>query len=138
VKDHIVDNIPVVGGLVRTVEAIAKGDWKGAAIGLGETLLDAALLVTTGGIGNLIKAGAKSGIKVAAKIIAKETGENIAQSAASETVSGAIGKPLPLWAEISLGVVVGIKPKDIGKKGKSGIKEGADEAGDAAAGKFTK
>src|SRR5690606_2569140 len=78
------------------------------------------------------------GIKVAAKIIAKETGENIAQSAASETVSGAIGKPLPLWAEISLGVVVGIKPKDIGKKGKSGIKEGADEAGDAAAGKFTK
>jgi len=103
VREHIIDNIPVVGGLVKAVEAIIEGDWKGAAMGFGEALLDGVLLVTTGGIGNIAKVAAKT----ATKIIAKETLENYVSGKVSDGLSDVGISPL---GQVALGVVLGIRP----------------------------
>ena len=120
VREHIIDNIPVVGGLVKAVEAIIEGDWKGAAMGFGEALLDGVLLVTTGGIGNIAKVGAKTAIK----IIAKETLENYVSGKVSDGLSDVGISPL---GQVALGVVLGINPG----KGKKPTFD-ADDLGDVS------
>lgn len=54
---------PVIGGLKYAYESFKKGDWVGVLTGVGEAVLDVALIVTTAGIGNAIKQSAKIGIK---------------------------------------------------------------------------
>jgi RHS repeat-associated protein len=107
--DNVVDNIPVVGGLVSAYKSFKDGDIKGALISLGEVALDIALFALTGGIGNIVKAGLKAGVKIGAKYIAKETAENYAQGKVNEQTEG---MGMPLWAEIAVGVTLGIKAKN--------------------------
>ena len=101
---------------MKTVEAIVEGDWKGAAMGFGEALLDGVLLVTTGGIGNIAKVGAKTAIK----IIAKETLENYVSGKVSDGLSDAGISPL---GQVALGVVLGIRPKGLLKKNVENFRE---------------
>lgn len=115
VYEKVVKNIPVVGGLANAIESFAEGDWKGGLIGLGEAALDGVLLVTTGGLGNL----AKTGVKGLAKVVFKETLENYVSGEVSEGMSDA---GVPGWAQVALGVTLGIKPK----KGKVPSKSGTD------------
>lgn len=88
-RRHIIDNIPIIGGLVNAVESISKGDWKGALLGLAEAVLDAVLLVATGGLGNIVKAGVKAGARALIRHIAKEVAENAAGTLATEALEDA-------------------------------------------------
>jgi len=103
--DKVTDYIPIVSGLKQTVKCLAVGDWSGAALGLGETVLDGVLLLTTGGVGNAIKAGSKVAIKVGAKILAKETGENAISSYISDGVTK-LG--VPGGVQMAAGILLGI------------------------------
>jgi hypothetical protein len=110
VTREVVSYIPVAGGLVHAVESALRGDWQGVASGLGEAALDAVLLVTTGGIGNLAKMGVKAGVN----IIAKQAVGNYVASNASEGVAE-LG--VPTGVQIAAGVLLGIhkKPKYLNK-----------------------
>jgi RHS repeat-associated protein len=122
-KENIIGNIPVVGGLVRMVESFAEGDILGGFIGLGEAILDGVLLVTTFGIGNLLKTGAKVG----AKYILRETLESYVQGEVSEGLSDA---GVPVWSQIVLGVGLGVR---VGKgKSTKGSLDSTESAADSA------
>ncbi len=100
--ENVAKNIPVVGGIINSIESFSEGDVLGGFLGIGEALLDGVLLVTTGGLGNL----AKAGLKTTGKIIAKETAENMTASA----VGGALGDDIPLGLQITAGLM-GVRPK---------------------------
>ncbi len=106
----IAEYVPVIGGIKHAVQSAMVGDWKGAAIGLGEAIVDGVLLVTTGGIGNIAKAGLKGGVKLGAKMLAKEMGENYASEKASD---GLAQLGLPGYLQVAAGVLLGVhgKPK---------------------------
>jgi len=106
--DNVSDFMPIVSGLKQTVKSLMVGDWEGAALGLGETLLDGVLLLTTAGVGNLYKVGAKVAIKTGTKIFAKETGENIIGSYVNE---GATKIGIPKSLQISTSILFGIHAK---------------------------
>ena len=126
--ENVVKNIPVVGGIFNAVESFAEGDILGGFLGIGEALLDAVLLVTTGGLGNLAKAGLKIGAKQGAKLLLKETGENLVGQKVGEAASD---QGIPLWAQIAGGILLGVRPKK--KNTISGIiGEGQESLDDAS------
>jgi len=88
-RRYVVDNIPVVGGIVNAVESFKHGDVLGGVLGVLEAVLDVVLFVTTGGIGNVIKAGIKAGAKAVARAVAKEFAENAAQAVAGDALEAA-------------------------------------------------
>ena len=116
VLDKVADYVPVVGGIKAAVRAARVGDIKGVFCGLGEAVVDGALLVTTGGLGNLAKIGVKAGVKLTAKIIVKETTEN----AIGEYIAdGTTQLGIPPAAQIGISILLGIHGKPKPKFGKN-------------------
>ncbi len=124
--DFASDYVPVVSGIKQAVKSAIVGDWKGAALGIGESVIDGVLLVTTGGIGNVIKTGGKASAKIITKTLAKETGENIV----SETISdGATQVGVPNSVQIAASIFLGIHNKPKWSKGYT-MKQGKKRYGD--------
>ncbi len=71
--EHGAKDIPIVGGILNSIESFKEGDTLGGWLGIGEVLIDGALLFSTLGIGNVIKTGTKVGAKVILKSFATET-----------------------------------------------------------------
>lgn len=111
--DKASDYIPFVGGLKQIGRSYNADDGKGAGIGAGEVALDALLLASTGGIGNLIK----SGIKAVVKTVAKESVQNYIGGQVSEGLDDA---GIPIGAQVVVGVTLGIHKKPNNTGGKMG------------------
>ena len=113
VVNTVSDYVPVVGGIKHAINAARVGDWKGAALGLGEAAVDGVLLVTTAGIGNAIKSGTKLGIKATAKVLSKETAEGLVSNEVNEQLG--ITNPI-LQGTVSVLLGVHAKPRFSVKK----------------------